>query len=165
MPDKINHNLLYLLSMANRFVERKINDILTPFNIKSGQVIPLFLLYETPGLTQKDICDFTGIEQPTIANTLKRMERDCLIIRKADKTDKRMIRNYLSVEVAELIPLIHNVMQEAEKKILANLNSSSDMEIKADLLRIKKTLDPEWRFVNRWGSDILSEKIAETEKK
>lgn len=158
MIAEINHNLLYLLSMANRFAERKVNDILTPYNIKSGQVIALFLLYEKPGLTQKDICDLTGIEQPTIANTLKRMERDALIIRKADIVDKRMIRNYLSTEVAEKMPKIYEVMQKAEDKIINAVQNPKPDMIKYDLLQITKTLDPEWRFVSRWGSDLLSEK-------
>ncbi len=156
--DKVNHNLLYLLSMTNRFAERKINDILAPFNIKSGQVVTLFLLYETPGLTQKDICDLTGIEQPTIANTLKRMERDRLIIRKADKIDKRMIRNYLNSEIAEFIPKIQEAMQQSERKILEKTNIESPKKVKADLLEITKTLDPEWRFVTRWGADLLEDK-------
>ncbi|MFV0320944.1 MAG: MarR family winged helix-turn-helix transcriptional regulator [Alphaproteobacteria bacterium] len=158
MTIEINHNLLYLLSMANRFAERKVNDILTPYNIKSGQVIALFLLYENPGLTQKDICDLTGIEQPTIANTLKRMERDALIIRKSDKTDKRMIRNYLSADVAEKMPEIYAVMQKAEDKIMGAIENTKQDMIKYDLLHITKTLDPEWRFVTRWGSDLLDKK-------
>lgn len=158
MTGKINHNLLYLLSMTNRFAERKVNDILTPYNIKSGQVIALFLLYETPGLTQKDICDLTGIEQPTIANTLKRMERDALIIRKADATDKRMVRNFLSTQVTEKMPKIYEIMQKTEEKILASIHDFTTDTLKLDLLQITKTLDPEWRFVSRWGSDLLDKK-------
>ncbi len=156
MKSHFKHNIIYLLSMANRFAERRLNETLGTFKIKSGQVSIIFLLYESPGITQKDICDLTGIEQPTIANTLKRMERDKLIIRKVNKSDKRIMHNYLSKEIQDIVPLIEKELTKTENKILEKADILSD-SAKIDLLKISQTLDPEWKFVSRWGSDKILE--------
>ncbi len=140
--------------MANRFAERRLNEVLAPFDIKSGQISIIFLLNETPGITQKDICDLTGIEQPTIANTLKRMERDNLIMRKMDEKDKRVMHNYLSEDIISVIPQIEEALIKAESKIL-KLAGTTANETKLELLKISKALDPEWRFVSRWGSEDM----------
>ncbi len=156
MKSHFKSNIIYLLSMANRFAERRLNEALSPFEIKGGQVGIIFLLYETPGITQKDICDLTGIEQPTIANTLKRMERDNLITRKMDDKDKRIMHNYLSEDIIKIIPQIEEALSKAEEKILKRAEIESE-DAKLDLLKISKSLDPEWRFVSRWGSENMAE--------
>lgn len=156
MESHFKHNVIYLLSMANRFAERRLNEVLSPFKIKSGQISLIFLLHESPGITQKEICDLTGIEQPTIANTLKRMERDKIITRKMAPTDKRMMHNYLSEDVEAIIPDIEEALIKAEEKLLEKANILSE-KTKVDLLKMSKILDPEWRFVSRWGSDIIKE--------
>ncbi len=154
MKSHFKSNIIYLLSMANRFAERRLNEALAPFDIKSGQISIIFLLNETPGITQKDICDLTGIEQPTIANTLKRMERDNLIIRKMDEKDKRVMHNYLSEDIISVIPQIEDALIKAESKIL-KLAETTANGTKLELLKISKALDPEWRFVSRWGSEDM----------
>jgi DNA-binding MarR family transcriptional regulator len=54
-----------------------------------GQFAQLLALYESDGLTQAELCTRVQIEQPTMANTLARMERDGLITRTPDPADQR----------------------------------------------------------------------------
>jgi len=54
------------------------------------------MLFEEDGLTQADLCRRIHVEQPTMANTLKRMERDGLIRREPDSIDKRQTRIFLT---------------------------------------------------------------------
>ena len=49
----------------------------------------LLELWEEDGRTQKDLVRRLDIEQATMANTLKRMERDGLIIRQENPKDRR----------------------------------------------------------------------------
>jgi len=49
----------------------------------------LLSLYQEDGLTQAQLCERVRIEQPTMANTLARMERDGLIDRLPDPVDGR----------------------------------------------------------------------------
>ncbi|MFB0619504.1 MarR family winged helix-turn-helix transcriptional regulator [Streptomyces sp. AGS-58] len=46
-------------------------------------------LYATDGQTQSELAPRTGVEQPTMAENLRRMERDGLITRSPDPADAR----------------------------------------------------------------------------
>jgi DNA-binding MarR family transcriptional regulator len=54
-----------------------------------GQFAQLLALYEQDGLTQAELCEHVQVEQPTMANTLARMQRDGLIERIPDPADSR----------------------------------------------------------------------------
>lgn len=78
---QVNH-LARLLGLALR-------EGIEPFGVAPGQFAQLLALYEADGLTQAQLCAKVQIEQPTMANTLARMERDGLIDRVPDPDDKR----------------------------------------------------------------------------
>ncbi len=67
-----------------------------------GQFAPLVMLFEQDGLTQAELCRRINVEQPTMANTLERMERDGLIKRKADTVDKRRALVHLTARAREM---------------------------------------------------------------
>ena len=89
-------SLGYMLALASRLFDRKLDSALAEFGAAAGQYAPLVMLFEKDGLTQADLCRRIQVEQPTMANTLNRMERDGLIERRADPSDKRRVRIYLS---------------------------------------------------------------------
>ena len=57
--------------------------------VSVGQFRLLLVLWEQEQLTQAEIAHYLGIEQPTVARTLERMERDGLIKTMAHPTDGR----------------------------------------------------------------------------
>jgi DNA-binding MarR family transcriptional regulator len=67
-----------------------------------GQFAQLLALYEQDGLTQRELCERVRIEQPTMAVTLKRMERDGLVERVADPDDGRRARVLLTARSRRL---------------------------------------------------------------
>lgn len=82
-------SLGYLLGLVTRTYDRRLLQSLTTLGVAPGQFPALVMLYEKDGLTQADLCRRIGVEQPTMANTLARMERDGLIARAPDSDDKR----------------------------------------------------------------------------
>ena len=89
--------------------------------ISAGQVPALLILAETPHVTQAELAEKTSVEQPTIANTLKRMERDGLLVRSADGNDKRKHRYDLSDHARAILPDIKRalgrVLKQAQQDI------------------------------------------------
>jgi DNA-binding MarR family transcriptional regulator len=55
----------------------------------SGSMPVFFALLEKDGRSQRDLARWAAVEQPTMANTLNRMERDGLIARTPDPGDGR----------------------------------------------------------------------------
>ncbi|MBM3515100.1 MAG: MarR family transcriptional regulator [Alphaproteobacteria bacterium] len=82
-------SLGYLLGLVTRTYDRRLQDSLAALGVAPGQFPALVMLYEKDGLTQADLCRRIGVEQPTMANTLARMERDGLVARIDDPKDKR----------------------------------------------------------------------------
>lgn len=82
-------SLGYVINHLARLFARALHDEISPLGVVPGQFAQLLALYEQDGITQQELCEIVQIEQPTMANTLRRMERDGLIERAAHPTDGR----------------------------------------------------------------------------
>ncbi|CEJ10318.1 Transcriptional regulator SlyA [bacterium YEK0313] len=79
----------YLTNWAARLFARAIDRRLKAAGISSGQLPVFFALAEGHALSQKALTEAAAIEQPTMAATLSRMERDGLVARRPDSKDGR----------------------------------------------------------------------------
>lgn len=82
----------YLANHMARVFALALDVELHPLGLRLGAFPTLLLLWEGDGLTQRDLVQALDIEQPTMAATLTRMERDGLIQRSRDETDGRAQR-------------------------------------------------------------------------
>ena len=83
------HSSGYLANWAARLFARSIDKRLRPLGLSSAYMPIFFALAGGEALSQKALADRAAVEQPTMANTLKRMERDGLIARRPDPRDAR----------------------------------------------------------------------------
>ncbi|WP_063835469.1 MarR family winged helix-turn-helix transcriptional regulator [Streptomyces sp. NRRL S-118] len=79
----------YTVNHAARLLGQAITARLAVLGASPGQLPTLLALYEKDGRTQSELARHTGVEQPTMAVNLKRMERDGLITRSPDPADAR----------------------------------------------------------------------------
>ncbi|MBN8631398.1 MAG: MarR family transcriptional regulator [Rhodobacterales bacterium] len=86
----------YLVNHMARLFARHLEARLKAQGIALGAFPALLHLWEQDGLTQRDLVERLGIEQPTMAATLSRMERDGLITRQRDPGDARAQRIHLT---------------------------------------------------------------------
>ena len=82
-------SLGYQVNCLARLMEHALREQMSPFGVMPGQFAQLLSLYQEDGLTQAQLCERVRIEQPTMAKTLARMERDGLIDRLPDPMDGR----------------------------------------------------------------------------
>lgn len=82
-------SLGYELSRATRRLGRELRTRLEPFGVGAAPFGVLYELYHHDGLTQAELCARLQVEQPTMAKTLDRMDRDGLITRRPDQRDRR----------------------------------------------------------------------------
>ena len=66
----------YLINHIARVFARGLAARIRPLGLTTGTFPALLALWETDGLTQKQLVERLDIEQATMANTLARMERD-----------------------------------------------------------------------------------------
>lgn len=79
----------YLANLLARLFIRALDRRIEAYGLAHGQFPALLMVWERPGLTQAEIAAAVSVEQPTMANTLNRMERDGLIERRPDPLDRR----------------------------------------------------------------------------
>jgi DNA-binding MarR family transcriptional regulator len=95
-------SLGYLVNHLARLLAQALSERIAPLGVVPGQFAQLLALYEEDGLTQRDLCERVRIEQPTMAKTLQRMERDRLIQREPDPADGRRTRITLTEHARDL---------------------------------------------------------------
>ncbi|MEV4194109.1 MarR family winged helix-turn-helix transcriptional regulator [Streptomyces toxytricini] len=79
----------YTVNHAARLLGQAITRRLAALGVTTGQLPTLLALYAADGQTQSELARRTGVEQPTMAVNLRRMERDGLITRTPDPADAR----------------------------------------------------------------------------
>ena len=89
-------SLGYLVNHAARLLERALAEEIVPHGAWPGMFPVLLALWEEDGRTQAELVRLVGVEQPTLANTLRRMERDGLVRRTPDPADRRAVRIHLT---------------------------------------------------------------------
>lgn len=83
-------SLGYLVNHMARLMEHGLNRRIRPLGLTTGVFPVLLELWEEDGLTQKQLVERLDIEQPTMSNTLARMERDGLVTRHKGEADGRV---------------------------------------------------------------------------
>jgi MarR family transcriptional regulator for hemolysin len=79
----------YMTNWAARLFSRAIEQRLTPLGLAPAYMPVFFALGGGREMSQTALAGHAAVEQPTMAATLKRMERDGLIARRADPADGR----------------------------------------------------------------------------
>ena len=91
-----DQSLGYLVNHLARLMARGLHAEISAHGVVPGQFPVLLSLWEEDGLTQTELHQRTQVEQATMANTLRRMERDGLVVRRADPADARRARVHLT---------------------------------------------------------------------
>ena len=84
-------SLGYLVNNLARLFARALEQRLSRHGVALGQFPLLLVLWEEENLTQSEIARRLNFEQPTIANTLQRMERDGLVSTAPDPVNRRRV--------------------------------------------------------------------------
>jgi DNA-binding MarR family transcriptional regulator len=88
---KREESLGYLVNHLGRVLARALERRLLKYEVPLGQFPLLLTLWDEENLTQSEIARRVGIEQPTVANTLQRMERDGLVKTEPDPSHRRQV--------------------------------------------------------------------------
>ena len=86
----------YLANHMARLFAAGLHRRIRPLGLSPGVFPALIALWTKEGQTQKALVNLLDIEQATLANTLARMERDGLIVRRPSEDDGRVQQIFLT---------------------------------------------------------------------
>lgn len=127
----------YLVNHMARLFAEGLRKRIAPLGIVPGQFPALLALWEKDGLTQKELLALLDIEQATLANTLIRMERDRLIVRKEHPADARARTIHLTEKARSIRDLAYKAASETNEEALTGL---SDEERQVFISMMQKTI-------------------------
>lgn len=133
-----------LTTRNNRLFTLLLERELKKTGLRSGQLPVLQALQDGKTLNQKALADFADIEQPGITTLLARMERDGLIQREPDPTDRRSILVTLTPDGQQksrnIVPIMKHLTDAAlkgftplERDILVTLVERINSSLKSQL--------------------------------
>lgn len=131
----------YLVNHMARLFARHLESRLKPHGIALGEFPALLHLWEEDGLTQKELVDRLRIEQPTMAATLARMERDGLVTRQRDEGDGRRQRIRLTARARRLRSVAVAEASAVNDLALGDLSGDERQRLIALMKRVILALD------------------------
>lgn len=133
-PVRPSESLGYQINHLARMFAAAMRDRLEEHGVVPGQFAQLLALFEHDGLTQSELCGIVQIEQATMANTLKRMQRDGLIRKVQDPADGRRTLIELTPRARSLEKDLMSAAREINAAATAGM---TDAEVSALLVTIE----------------------------
>ena len=118
-----HESLAHAFGAMSRLMERELRSACAEHHVLSGQLPVLLTLYDEDGLTQTELADRTGVEQPTMAATLARMEQDGLIERSPDPADGRRVSVFLTRAGRRLERVLIDAVRAVNRRALRGLSA------------------------------------------
>lgn len=142
-------SLGYLVNHVARQLARALHDEIAPFGVVPGQFAQLLALYERDGLTQQELCEAVQVEQPTMANTVRRMERDGLVVREPHPTDGRKQLIRLTDRARELEAALKGAARRVNARACRDLTEDRAAALVDALRTVRASLDEDASRITR----------------
>jgi MarR family transcriptional regulator, transcriptional regulator for hemolysin len=136
-----HESLAHAFGTMSRLLERELRAACSEHHVLPGQLPVLLALYEHDGLTQSELAELTGVEQPTMAATLQRMESDGLVYRAPDQHDGRRVAVSLTAPARRLERPLNDAVRRVNRRAVRGL-SAGERSLLYDLPeRLRENLD------------------------
>lgn len=131
----------HLVSLAARGFARLSEARLKPLGFGVGHLPVLVALRDEKASTQRDLARFARIEQPPMAQMLRRMERDGFIRRTPDPADGRSQRVALTDTALSRLPEAIAILFQGNRDALDGFTEAEAEQFLGFLTRLLNNLD------------------------
>lgn len=131
-----------LINRAARGLARDGDAALKPLGFRYAQIPVLALLRIRGALTQKSLTDATGMEQPSMAQLLTRMDRDGLIERVPHPHDARSRTIELAGGIGDRLDRARRRLDDLDERAVAGFSSEEIHTLIELLTRLNNNLEP-----------------------
>lgn len=129
-------DLLALFTQASKLLREAADEAMSRHGVRVGQHIVLTALWDQDGLAPGEIARRLGATTPTIVNTATRMEEAGLVIRRADPSDARLVRLYLTPSGRSAREPVRDARAALERQATATLTAAELDHLRSALIKI-----------------------------
>jgi DNA-binding MarR family transcriptional regulator len=131
----------HAFAVVARLLERELRSAFAEYHVLPGQLPVLFALWERDGMTQTELAVATGVEQPTMAATLARMEADGLVDRHPDERDGRRMGVFLTQPARRIEKPLTDAVRAVNRRALRGLSGDERTLLYELPDRLRQNLD------------------------
>jgi len=135
----------YLMHWGARLLRRLADRRLKALGFSSAYLPIVGTLADAGALSQKALAAAVSIEQPTMAATLARMERDGVVARTPDPNDGRSFLFSLTPETKRKLPAMRRIIEQVNDEALAGLPAGERARFRVQLLAAIRGMEAELR--------------------
>jgi DNA-binding MarR family transcriptional regulator len=133
----------YLMHWGARLLRRLADRRLKELGFSSAYLPIIGTLAAAEPLSQKALAAAASIEQPTMAATLTRMERDGIVQREADPRDGRSFLFSLTPATRRKLPAMRRIIEQVNAEALAGLPAGERARFRTQLLAAIRGMERE----------------------
>ena len=122
MDSKSDYLFFSAMSRFTRLYAKGLSKRLSPYGVLPGYLDVFFRLWDRDGITQKALHETMDVEQATLSNTLKRMERDGFLLRQRNPKDRRQSLIVLTKTGAGLRKLVLTAIDDLQSVVNTRLS-------------------------------------------
>ncbi|MEO3813276.1 MarR family transcriptional regulator [Sphaerisporangium sp. B11E5] len=119
----------YALAEATKAHRVELQRRVAALGLHLGQELLIVDIHRNPGTTQAEMVQRIGLEQPTIAKALGRMERAGFVRRDSDPQDRRVIRVHLTERGEKTVAGVEEAWADVERRTTARLSEDEALEL------------------------------------
>jgi MarR family transcriptional regulator for hemolysin len=135
-----DQRLGFLMHDVSRLRRTAFDQYMKPLNITRSQWWVLIYLARHDGMIQSDLANLLELGKAALGSLIDRLEASGLVLRGADKSDRRAKRVYLSPAGAQLIKEMQGHSHEMSERILEGLSEEERVNLTELLVRVKRNL-------------------------
>lgn len=139
--EKRNNSIGYLVTFTQRLLHRALGEGLQKHGVTVAQWSVLVVLWETDGLTQKQLSQRVAVETATLSRTIDRMERDGLVERMRSETDRRQVHVNLTEYGAGLWRDLVPVAEANLERAMMGIDETEEEQLRSALKRMIVNLE------------------------
>lgn len=131
----------YMTNLAARLFVQMMERTIRPHGVAVAYVPVFFALSEGREMTQAELARHMALEQPTMAATLARMERDGMLVRRPDPNDRRKMLVGLAPEAKEKMEAVAQAVVSINGQALEGLTENERKTYLGLLMKIVGNLE------------------------
>jgi DNA-binding MarR family transcriptional regulator len=112
------------MGVAVRTLRARLDRELQAAGLRLGQYQLLRLLWESDGLTPRELADRLVVEMPTVTRTVQRLIRDGFARREAHPMDARSVRIYLTEKGRRLQERVDAIFAEQTERAMSGFSQA-----------------------------------------
>jgi DNA-binding MarR family transcriptional regulator len=140
----LENHIFYLFTQIFGRRNRDLGEKLRPFGVTVPKWRVLAVLQDRPGIAMSRLAELTTVDRTTLTRTLDQMVRDGLVLRQADRRDRRSIRLRLTRKGANTFTEVLPTVVEQNERAAHGLTVEDLGALRRTLHRMVRNLDPDY---------------------